>query len=287
MVIKGATALALPTRKGQQFELKTGTGSEVVWKALDHDGKEWFTANIDLMGFEIIKSSDETLARKLAKVLTSACRDNSDFLSKWKKYRVTTKLEFPREWGLGSSASLIYLIAQWAEANPYSMYFDLESGSGYDIAATQAESPLLYTYKGDSLDISPVEFNPPFKDQLFFIPLGNKADSSAAVRSFLKKKTRKQDIEKASSLTARMLEANSLTQFNELIQEHEEFVGNILGETPIKQRLFKDFTGAVKSLGAWGGDMILATGNGKMDTTEYFQSKGYPTVIPFDELILT
>ena len=278
--------MVLPTRPGQSMEIKTGSGSEVVWKALNHNGEEWFSANIDLMGFDIIKTTDENVAKKLCAILNSASRENSDFLSKWKKYKVTTRLEFPRSWGLGSSATLINLIAQWAEANPFLIYFNLETGSGCDIAASRANSPILYTYTGESLHIVEYDFNPPFKENLFFVPLGKMADSREAVKGFLKKRVKKSDIQKATELTEQMLKINSLCAFNKWVEEHEDFIGHILHQPTVKERLFPDYPGAIKSLGAWGGDMILASGNGRFDTKKYFTSKGYDTVIPYSELVL-
>jgi hypothetical protein len=40
----------------------------------------------------------------------------------------------------------------------------------------------------------------------------------------------------------------------------------------------------IKSLGAWGGDFVLATGDDK--TISYFKSKGYNTVIPYSKMAL-
>ena len=52
----------------------------------------------------------------------------------------------------------------------------------------------------------------------------------------------------------------------------------------VQEQLFSDYFGQTKSLGAWGGDFILATGNG--DTPDYFNKKGLQTVIPYQDLIL-
>jgi hypothetical protein len=54
--------------------------------------------------------------------------------------------------------------------------------------------------------------------------------------------------------------------------------------TPVKERLFDDYFGAVKSLGAWGGDFVLATGD--KTTPAYFKKKGYSTVLTYKEMIL-
>ena len=43
------------------------------------------------------------------------------------------------------------------------------------------------------------------------------------------------------------------------------------------------FNGQIKSLGAWGGDFILVSGD--KDTPFYFKSKGYETILPFSNFI--
>jgi hypothetical protein len=59
----------------------------------------------------------------------------------------------------------------------------------------------------------------------------------------------------------------------------------ILETQTIKESLFPDFNGVIKSLGAWGGDfvMVIATEN----PSDYFISKGYQTIIRYDEMILS
>ena len=69
-----------------------------------------------------------------------------------------------------------------------------------------------------------------------------------------------------------------------MITRHEKIVSNIIQQKPIKEVLFKNYHGGIKSLGAWGGDFILATGN--EDSPNYFNQKGFKTVIPYQDLIL-
>lgn len=52
----------------------------------------------------------------------------------------------------------------------------------------------------------------------------------------------------------------------------------------LQQQLFQEYPGAVKSLGAWGGDFILVTGN--EDTPKFFEEKGFETVIAYKDMIL-
>lgn len=286
--MKGAKALALPTILGQKMEIKDGSGSELVWKSLDAQGKEWFSAKYDLMGFDCIESSDDDIARKLKKYLRAACSDNSDFLSKWKKYRVTTHLEFPRDWGLGSSSTMIHCLALWAEANPFLMYFDVENGSGYDIACAGSDGPILYTLMEDRLHFESVDFNPSFKDQLYFVHLNKKIDSTKAVRNFMKKKIPSSIIDAMNEMTDKFCAAANIGQFNDLLIEHEKMLGDVLSQTPVKNVHFEDYFGEVKSLGAWGGDMVLATSTKTPEETKaYFINKGFNDVIPYTELILS
>ena len=79
------------------------------------------------------------------------------------------------------------------------------------------------------------------------------------------------------------MNVNKLNDFERLITEHESFISKILGVVPVKDKLFHDFRGAIKSLGAWGGDFILATGD--RHTSKYFKKKGFDVVINYKEML--
>ena len=78
--------------------------------------------------------------------------------------------------------------------------------------------------------------------------------------------------------------ANMITEIDKIVIEHESIISSIIKMKPIKERLFSDYFGEVKSLGAWGGDFVLVTGN--KDTPNYFKKKGFETVLPYKEMIL-
>ena len=61
-------------------------------------------------------------------------------------------------------------------------------------------------------------------------------------------------------------------------------MSEVLELSTIKEAVFEDFNGVLKSLGAWGGDFIMAFS--KENPTDYFKQKGFETVIPFEEMIL-
>ena len=81
-----------------------------------------------------------------------------------------------------------------------------------------------------------------------------------------------------------MLHVNSLSEFRNLIEEHEQIISSIIQLRPVKERLFSDYDGAIKSLGAWGGDFVLATGN--QNSIDYFTKKGYSTILSYSDMVL-
>ena len=48
--------------------------------------------------------------------------------------------------------------------------------------------------------------------------------------------------------------------FQNCIIEHETIISKTLKTETVKNKYFKDYTGEIKSLGAWGGDFVLAAG---------------------------
>lgn len=56
-----------------------------------------------------------------------------------------------------------------------------------------------------------------------------------------------------------MVICTSLLDFEKLITAHEAIISKLIQQDTIKAKLFKDFNGTIKSLGAWGGDFVLVT----------------------------
>ncbi len=52
-------------------------------------------------------------------------------------------MNFDKNWGLGSSSTLINNISSWAKINPYDLLWSIGKGSGYDIASGQSLSALI------------------------------------------------------------------------------------------------------------------------------------------------
>jgi len=286
-VLHGALAVALPTRFGQKLEVNNARGSDLIWESIDSNGEVWFESQISLYDFSPVKTSDETISRKLKKIFRAAVRENSEFLSTWSGFKVETVLEFPRKWGLGSSSSLISLIAQWAEVNPFHLYFDVYNGSGYDVACAEANEPIHYRLGEENLHFQEIDFNPPFRDQLFFVYLGSKQDSEAAVKIHGKKFARQNDlIKRVSEISEEIVKVKAQSDFNRLLDEHESLIGRTLDLPTVRESRFSDFNGSVKSLGAWGGDFILASSSqGEEYINSYFRERKYEVILPFRKMV--
>jgi len=71
--------------------------------------------------------------------------------------------------------------------------------------------------------------------------------------------------------------------FEQLLERHEALLSKILKTPTVKSQLFPDYPGAIKSLGGWGGDFMLVTGDSS--AKGYFQDKGYRTVIGYSEMV--
>ena len=94
-------------------------------------------------------------------------------------------------------------------------------------------------------------------------------------------------MDKISEITESLLKVKSLNQFEELMDRHEQTIAEHTGFEPIKEKKFKDFNGCVKSLGAWGGDFVLAASDaGNDQVRKYFTEKDYNTILSYKELIL-
>lgn len=286
-VLDGAEALGLPTRPGQTLQISGGVGRDLYWKSLDQDGNTWFETTYTRAELQAGKTGTQgnEIRHTLLRILREAAALNPFFLEKMEGTFALSTLEFPRNWGLGSSSTLISNIAQWAGADPYSLLWNAFSGSGYDIACAMAQGPLVYSVQNRIPKIEPIAFNPPFRDKLFFVHLNRKQNSREAISHYKKNVANQRGfMEQVSGITRSVVGCTDWDHFCSLLLEHEELLSDALQLQRIQDQLFFDFDGVVKSLGAWGGDFVLATGTG--DVEGYFRNRGFGTILTYDQLIL-
>ncbi len=287
-VLDGALALALPTKVGQSLSVKyTPSFSPTLsWKSYDVNGNIWFDSEFEFWHFKCLDENPSEEALFLQKILQQVRKQNSHFLRDNVDVKVETRLGFPLTWGLGSSSSLIYNIAQWAYISPFELLFKTHGGSGYDIACAQSDGPIAYKKGSSGPSFSPIYFNPDFKKNLYFVYLGVKQNSREAVKEYTKKRPIDPAmITKITELTQEFLNAQTIKQFQTLMVQHEEIISTTLDLPMIKEQ-FADFSGAIKSLGAWGGDFVLAATENDFDyVRSYFGAKGLDTVYRYSDLI--
>ena len=295
LVLKGALALALPLKLGQTLSVETCHGASLQWDAYKTDSP-WFSVTLNPKTLEIVDCNDQAKAEKLSQILKAVKQLNPKaFESNGLKF--TTHLDFDPNWGLGSSSTLIANLARWANVNPYELLKLTFGGSGYDIACATAEGPIYYQVKaevpepveGPTPKVENVDFNPPFAEHLFFIYQGQKQSSSKEITVFLAKANPidlQKDIEAVTEISCAVPKCQSMDEFSMLMQCHERIVSRCIGQETV-QKHFPDFEGVLKSLGAWGGDFILAaTVWDKSQVEAYFKKKGLEVVFGYKEIVL-
>ena len=290
LVLQGARALALPLRLGQSLEVTTidDENGMIHWDAYTPKGF-WFASIFSKHDFTVHASDDMDKADNLSRIFKAIKSLNPNILQDKKDYFFITRLEFDSEWGLGSSSTLISLLAQWAEVDPYELLKMTMGGSGYDIACATASQPIIYHLENSSPIVEKADFHPAFADKLYFVYQGHKQSSGKEVKSF-KERAKTNDfsseVSEISDISDKLVSTTSFNDFCALLTRHEAIMSRCLEQPPLKS-YYPDFQGVIKSLGAWGGDFFLAaTELSEKEVKDYFCKKGLNVVIKYDDIVL-
>lgn len=287
LVLDGAKALAIPTKMGQDLSVtETSQTNVMYWKSFDADQSVWFedTLFVDAIIANQPSEHPTEVREVLKKILFEAHLLNPKVLPN-KGFQVETLLTFPRNWGLGTSSTLINNIAQWFEIDAFELLKKSFGGSGYDIANAQNNTPITYRLANNKPVVEVVHFKPDFANNMYFLYLNKKQNSKSAIANYYAKKHNIDALKsQINTITQKIVQGVNQSQLEDLLQEHEAILSQILETETVKQCYFPDFKGTVKSLGAWGGDFVLVIS----DTNPYFyfKEKGFSTLIPFQEMIL-
>ena len=288
VVLDATEALGLPTKFGQKLEVETSTEAKTInWKSLLHNQETWldfqFTWNEN---YKFTSNSSLPEAKRLVEIFNWLAQQNPSLFAEDKGYTIISTLEFPKNWGLGSSSTLVNNLAQWAKINAFALQDYAFGGSGYDVACAQNGTPILFKKNQLQPKIQPVQFQPDFKDELFFVYLNQKQNSRDAIQHYRIQSPENIElaINRINAITHQILEVKQIEDFEALLKSHEKIIATLLGQFPIQKQLFSDYPRTIKSLGAWGGDFVLAVGN--LEDQKYFHQKGFETILSFDEMIL-
>lgn len=295
VVLDGATAFALPTRFGQSLEVRKVKEEGIRWRSLDKNGRIWFEHRFQKSDFIEMASGEnldfqeefKEIGKRLFSVLQAAAVLNPNAFSESSGFEVTSRVDFPLNWGLGTSSTLISNISKWLNVDAFKLLHQTFKGSGYDVAVALNASPITYQLHESNRSILQTSFSPEFRDSLFFVHLNQKQDSRRSIADYNNKNDGllNSSVEKISNLTHQIIGCKELAEFELLLEIHENIISQLTGFRKVGATLFPDYEGSIKSLGGWGGDFVLATGEAQ--DMEYFRRKGYQTVIPFREMILT
>jgi len=285
LVLEGALAFAMPCKFGQTLDIKfeNADANMLHWQSVDNTGIIWFEGQFDKSKGDWISTPISPTSQTLKLIFETLSTESPTL---WKQaVKMQTKADFPLEWGLGSSSTLLYLLGNAFEVDAFALNKKLFKGSGYDIACAGAQTPILYRLKEDMPEWEPINWNPSYSQKLFFVYLGKKQSSRDEINRFQNtKKSHVEAIEQISALSSGIAaNLHDLTLFMENIRKHEEIMSSVLGLNTIQNIHFHDFNGIVKSLGAWGGDFALAVSD-EENIPQYFSRKGYKICLPFSEM---
>ena len=284
LVLDGAKAIALPSKLTQDLYIEQCDKEIIEWQGIDEKGNVWYEENFYLKNNDLVYSAEKNNTSEKLLLLFNhilKTREAKDILGN----KFSTKLNFKREWGLGTSSTFVNNLAKWANIDPYRLLFSAFKGSGYDIACCDVNNPIIFEKKQNSINVKNITFNPPFIENIYLIHLDKKQNTQASITNYLRTKSEKNDlIKRINLISEEMLQCKNLNHFEDLIVEHESIISQAISQEPIQKLTFNDYNlGKIKSLGAWGGDFILVTS--KNNDLSYFNNKGFETILKLSDLV--
>jgi len=289
-IMFGAKGLCLPLKMGQTMEVTeiNEGANEIQWQANDENG-EWFSAKFRTNSLEFTETTDKQKASWLAGVLKQAKQMNPARFKNSASYQITSYLDFPHQYGLGSSSTLISNIARWTEVDAMELHGKISKGSGYDIVAAQVDLAFLYhLYEEKYPVVKVLNYNPSFKDNMFFVYSGKKVDTEKAIgiRKAIKSKIDQNVIDNINQITEAIVTCERLNELIDLLENHENLISKLINQPPLIEK-HSGFIGAIKSLGAWGGDFCLAVTPEDEDyVNDYFKEHNISVIYPYNKFVL-
>lgn len=279
LVLKGAKSLSIPLKYGQKMTVMATEQEEIHWVSRVNDA-EWFSA-IFTKALDLIETTNQQIAVTLLHLLKMIKNEKPDLFLEG--LDVELEADFPLEWGFGSSSTLISLLAQWSETDPFWLLRNSFGGSGYDVACATADSPIVFKSGKNSSEA--VELSEKITSKLLFIYSGKKQKSKNEVLRFEEIAVSEKDVEEMNYLIDSVIACEEIEKFEVLIEQSEQFLSETLALEPIKRSTFSNYPFSIKSLGAWGGDFFMATFRKEEEARDYFSGRDYKIQFNYDQII--
>lgn len=277
LVLRGAQSMALPLSSGQELQITTNPSGGIQWEAFEF-GNQWLTIHLS-NDLKILDTNDPEKARTAQKFLELISTNSTVTV---RDLHLRFDLDFHRHYGFGTSATLTSLLSQWSGVDPYYLMQQTFGGSGYDIAAATATTPFIYS-RENKIE-KEFRLADAIASYLLFVYLGKKQISAGEVAAFKKKVTTKDQLHEMNRIVEAASQCTSIIDWENLMMQSEALMSSILHFSTVKEQLFPDYPYAVKSLGAWGGDFVMATFRDISEAKKYFQQKQKQPIFTFKEL---
>lgn len=279
IVLRGSKCLAIPLSVGQNLSITNHSEQNILWQCFDENKNCWLSIHLS-NNFEILSTTDIEKAVIVQKLLQLIKKENNQII--FDNLKFTFQLSFNRAFGFGTSATLISLLSQWSGVNAFYLLSKTFEGSGYDIVTATAKEPIIYSIENKVEKTFSLSEN--ITQHLLFIYLGKKQNSSKEIIAFKNKTISLQQIETMNKIVTKAACCNNIEQWEKLMNDSETMLSTILATITVKEKYFADYSYAIKSLGAWGGDFIMVTCRNMDEAKKYFQQKNKQPIFTYKEL---
>lgn len=278
-VLKGSPCFAVPLKFGQNLKVRYNGAPGVSWEVHDPYG-QWIKVQFNEK-LEVLEATDKKQASQIREVLRILQKSKPDI--NWNGLSFHFSIDFDRAFGFGTSSTFLSLLAQWSGVSAYDLLAHTFGGSGYDIAAAQESKAFTYTI--DDRIIDRLEINENIQRQVLFVYLGNKQKSASEVQRFSSLSVSVEQMETMRKIVGEATECEEIEAWEALMEKSENLLSSVLKTEKVKEKLFSDYPYSIKSLGAWGGDFVMATCRNTEEAKAYFQKKNKQPVFLYKELI--
>ena len=107
LVLDGAKALALPSKFSQSLEInQIEKKNEIKWTSYDYNGEVWFNETFIISENNFSYKGNNKFSDKLVAIFKAIKKLNKSIFTDL-GVDFKTRLEFSKDWGLGTSSTLI------------------------------------------------------------------------------------------------------------------------------------------------------------------------------------